>query len=71
MTYSEIMLFQDEKSTYPKSDCPIPLGSIDVHKQTKTSLDEYNRKASMITGTLMEKRSLSDLWIGVTRFTHL
>ena len=58
---------------FQKDDYPIPLSHIDVHIQTKRKPWIYlKRLPSMIIGTwLAISHSLSEPWIGVTRFALL
>ena len=56
----------------PKEESfPVPLKYIDVTRNTSTSFDVLLKNISMITGTWMEKRELSDAWTNFTRFLLL
>ena len=55
----------------PKDDFPIPLNSIDVEKQTITSLDVLQESTIDHPWNMEEDKSMSQPWIVVTRFELL
>ena len=59
------------KLCVPKDDFPLPLNCMDVHRQTKTSLDELQEATIDDHWNMDGDTSLSEPWIGVTRFALL
>ena len=58
------------KLCVPKDDFRIPLNYADIQKQNR-ALMYFKRRPSVIIGTWMETKSLSEPWISVTRFALL
>ena len=55
----------------PKDDFPIPLNYIDVQRHTKTCINVVHKATIDDYRNLDGAKSLSEPWIGVTRFEYL
>ena len=65
------MLLQGRYSWVSKDDFPIPLNYVDVHRHTKTSIGVLHEAAIVDHWNVDGDKSLSEPWIGVTRFELL
>ena len=59
------------KLSVPKDDFPIPLNCMDVQRLTKSSKMYFERRPIADYWHMDGDRSMSETWIGVTRFALL